>query len=410
MYEMAFVSSSKARLETLSMNGSRRARIVLDMLKKPEQILSTIQVGITLVGIISGLYGGVALADDLSPFFERIPALQFYARDLAYITVVAIITYASLIIGELVPKSLALSHPERLVLLFTPMMRLIMWLGYPIVLLLSLSTTIINKILRIDTNAERAMTEDELKFILHKSRTDGIIDDSETEMIREVFRFTDKRVKDLMTNRREVVYLKKDYPIERIKEIVSKYDYSKYVVLDEGGEGVIGVLRIKDLMFKSEIKTIDTLIKETLFVPENLLALNVMELFRQSSQSIAVVVDEHGAFVGIITLHDLMESILGDFPEKQDDMPEQITACADGSFIVSGSVEYVDLLEELGLFNYEDLKDKGFTRLSGLAMFILNRVPQSGDKFEYKNLQFEILSMEGVRIRKIKVNIADTDS
>ena len=218
MYEMALVSSSKTRLETLVGKGNKRAQNVLNQQKDPEVFLSTIQIGITLIGIVSGAYGGANIADDLVPLFTMIPFLEPYASNLAIATTVVIITYLSLIIGELVPKSIALNNPERYATLFSPIITALTKISYPFVCLLSASTKLVNKLIGLKNNEERAMTQDELKMILHQSSEQGVIDKDETEMLRDVFRFADKRANDLMTYRREIVAL---HPTDTPEEVLN---------------------------------------------------------------------------------------------------------------------------------------------------------------------------------------------
>ena len=239
MYEIALVSSSKARLETLVAKGNKSARGVLKQLEEPEKFLSTIQIGITLIGIVSGAYGGVAIADDLVPFFSLIPGAEAYARNLAMITTVAIITYLSLIIGELVPKSIALSNPERYATLFSPVMILLTKVSYPFVWLLSVSTRLLNKLIGLKSE-ERPMTQEEIKMILHQSSEQGVIDKEETEMIRDVFRFSDKRANELMTHRRDLIILHPDDTQEKVMKIIEEEHYSKYLLVDERKDEIIG--------------------------------------------------------------------------------------------------------------------------------------------------------------------------
>lgn len=216
MYEIALVSSSKARLETLVSKGNKSARGVLKQLEEPEKFLSTIQIGITLIGIVSGAFGGVAIADDVTPLFAMIPGLEAYARNLAMITTVAVITYLSLIVGELVPKSIALSNPERYATMFSPIMILLTKVSYPFVWLLSVSTRLLNKLIGLKSE-ERIMTQEELKMILHQSSEQGVIDKEETEMLKDVFRFSDKRANELMTHRRDLIVL---HPNETKEEVM----------------------------------------------------------------------------------------------------------------------------------------------------------------------------------------------
>lgn len=248
MYEIALVSSSKARLETLAGKGNKRAKGVLKQLEEPEKFLSTIQIGITLIGIVSGAFGGVAIADNVAPLFASIPGVAPYAKDLAMITTVAIITYLSLIIGELVPKSIALSNPERYATLLSPVMILLTKVSYPFVCLLSFSTKIVNKLIGLNNGEERPMTQEELKMILHQSSEQGVIDKEETEMLRDVFRFSDKRANELMTYRRDLVVLHPTYTRDEVLHIIREQHFSKYLLVEKGKDDIIGVVSVKDII------------------------------------------------------------------------------------------------------------------------------------------------------------------
>ena len=249
MYEIALVSSSEATLETKAAAGSRKAREVLRQKEEPEKTLSAIQVGITLIGIVSGAFGGVALADDLVPLFASVPLLQPYAGKLAMVTVVACITYLSLIVGELVPKTLALNNPERIAMFLSSFMRFLTRVAYPFVLLLSASTKLVSKFFGINSTGERPITEDELKFILHQSSQQGVINKEETEMIKDVFRFGDKRVNELMTHRTDVVNLYTDQTREEVLSVIETKHFSKYLLYETSSvDECLGVVSVKDIV------------------------------------------------------------------------------------------------------------------------------------------------------------------
>ena len=321
MYEIALVSSSKARLETLVSKGNKSAKGVLKQLEEPEKFLSTIQIGITLIGIISGAYGGVAIADDVTPLFAMIPGLELYAKDLAMVTTVAVITYLSLIIGELVPKSMALNNPERYATLLSPFMIILTKASYPFVCLLSASTKLTNKLIGMKDGEERQMTQEELKMILHQSSEQGVIDKEETEMLRDVFRFSDKRANELMTHRRDVVILHPDDTREKVMKTIEEEHYSKYLLVDERKDEIIGVVSVKDIiltMGNQKEFNLREIARPPLFIPESLYANKVLELFKKNKNKFGVVVNEYGSTEGIITLHDLTESIFGDILEEDE--------------------------------------------------------------------------------------------
>ena len=406
MYEIALVSSSKARLETLVGKGNKRAKGVLKQLEEPEKFLSTIQIGITLIGIVSGAYGGATIADDVEPLFALIPGVAAYAKTLAMITVVAIITYLSLIIGELVPKSIALNNPERWATMLSPFMIVLTKISYPFVCLLSASTKLMNKLIGLNSGEERQMTQDELKMILHQSSEQGVIDKDETEMLRDVFRFSDKRANDLMTYRRDIVVLHPTDTQEEVLRIIHEEHFSKYLLVERGKDEIIGVVSVKDIILMmggEQPFNLRSIARPALFIPESLYAKKVLELFKKNKNKFGVVVDEYGNTEGIITLHDLTESIFGDILEENETEEEEIVVRQDGSMLVEASMNLDDFMEAMGIMNYDDLKEEDFTTLSGLAMFLIGRVPKAGDLFSYKNLDFEVVDMDRGRVDKLLV-------
>ena len=407
MYEMALVSSSKTRLETFVNKGNKRAKRVLKQLDEPEEFLSTIQIGITLIGIISGAYGGANIADDLVPLFAMIPGLETYANNLAMITTVVIITYLSLIIGELVPKSIALNNPERYAILFSPIMMVLSKASYPFVRLLSASTKLANKLIGLGNNEERQMTQDELKMILHQSSEQGIIDKDETEMLRDVFRFSDKRANDLMTCRRDIIALHPNDTREKVLQTIQEQHFSKYLLVEKGKDDILGVVSVKDIIIMmgntNHIFDLRSIARPALFIPESLYAKKVLEIFKKHKNKFGVVVDEYGNTEGIITLHDLTESIFGDILEENETEEEDIIVRQDGSMLVEASMNLDDFMETMGIVDYEELKEEDFTTLSGLSRFLVGRIPKAGDLFTYKNLHFEVVDMDKGRVDKLLV-------
>lgn len=407
MYEMALVSSSKTRLETLVNKGNKRAKKVLKQLEEPEKFLSTIQIGITLIGIISGAYGGANIADDLVPLFAMIPGMEAYATNLAMITTVVVITYLSLIIGELVPKSIALNNPERYATLFCSVMTVLSKVSYPFVCLLSASTKLVNRLIGLGNNEERQMTQDELKMILHQSSEQGVIDKEETEMLQDVFRFSDKRANDLMTYRREIVVLHPTDTREKVLQTIQEQHFSKYLLVEKGKDDILGVVSVKDIILMmgntDQVFDLRSIARPALFIPESLYAKKVLEIFKKNKNKFGVVVDEYGNTEGIITLHDLTESIFGDILEENETEEEDIVVRQDGSMLVEASMNLDDFMEAMGILDYEELKEEDFTTLSGLAMFLVGRIPKAGDLFTYKNLHFEVVDMDRGRVDKLIV-------
>ena len=407
MYEIALVSSSKARLKTLASKGNPSAKNVLKQLEEPEKFLSTIQIGITLIGIISGAFGGVAIAHKVTPFFKMIHGAEAYADNLALITTVAIITYLSLVIGELVPKSIGLSNPEKTATTLYPFMSIITKITFPFVYLLSVSTKLLNKILGVKGH-ERSITQEELKMILHQSSEQGLIDKDETNMLRDVFRFSDKRANELMTHRTDVVFLHPHYTQAEVLNIIDEKHFSKYLLTDESQDEIIGVVSVKNIITMiGNDSTFDlrSIAQPPLFIPESLYAKKVLELFKKNKNKFGVVVNEYGGIEGIITLHDLTESIFGDILEENEVEEEPIVKRKDGSFLVDASMNIGDFMDEMGILFYKDLENEDFNTLGGLAMFFIGRIPKAGDIFTYQNLQFEVMDMDNGRVDKLLVII-----
>ncbi|WP_071146218.1 hemolysin family protein [Bacteroides ihuae] len=406
LYETALVASSKTRLATLAGKGDKAAKTVLKQLKQPEKFLSAIQIGITLIGIITGAFGGVTLVDYVTPLFEKMPATAPYASDLSMITVISIITYLSLIIGELVPKSIALANPERYALALSPIMTLLTKISFPFVLLLSISTRFINKIIGMKETEERPLTHEELRTILHQSSQQGVIDKDETEMLRDVFRFSNKRANELMTYRKDLVVLSPTDTLEETLDTIDKRHFSNYLLVDMNKDETIGVVSVKDiiLMIGSNREfDLKSIARTPLYIPESLYAKKVLELFKKNKNKFGVVVNEYGGTEGIITLHDLTESIFGDILEEDETEEEEIVKRQDGSMLVEASMNVSDFMDEMGISNNEDLEAEGFTTLGGMAMFFIGRIPRVGDAFSYKNLLFEIIDMDNGRVDKLLV-------
>ena len=363
MYELALVSASKARLETMVGKGNKRAKSVLKQLEEPEKFLSTIQIGITLIGIVSGAYGGATLSDEIEPLFLLVPWLAPYAHTLAVATIVVLITYLSLIVGELVPKSIALSDPEKWATRLSPLMIAVKNISYPFVCLLSASTKLVNKLIGLEEGSERQMTQDIV--VMHPN-------DSREEVLR----------------------------------IIREQHFSKYLLVESGKDEVIGVVSVKDIIImlgSNQPFNLRSIARPPLFIPESLYAKKVLELFKKNKNKFGVVVDEYGSTQGIITLHDLTESIFGDILEENEIEEEEIVPRQDGSMLVEGSMNLDDFMEAMGVMNYDDLKEEDFTTLSGLAMFLIGRVPKAGDLFNYQNLKFEVVDMDRGRVDKLLV-------
>ena len=413
LYEIALVSSSKSRLENMLAKGNKAAGIVLKQLDDPEKYLSTIQIGITLIGIISGAFGGAAIADDFEPLFARVSWMAEYASEIAMIVTVTLITYFSLVIGELVPKSMALSNPERYAMAFCRFIVFLSRISLPFVWLLSFSTKAVNHIMGVSATEKPGMTEDEIKMILHQSSQEGVLDKEESQMLKDVFRFTDKRANELMTSRPDVCFLRTSQSREEVLATIEEANFTKYPLIGRDKDDIIGIVSVKDIfLMQSHCGSgfdLKSIAQPALYVPETISATQVLALFKQYKNKFGIVVNEYGSTEGIVTLHDLSECIFGDIDEENEAEEPEIVKRKDGSLLIEASMNIADFMDEMGISDYEDLKKEEFNTLGGLAMHAIGRVPVAGDTFAYKNLQFEIVDMDKGRVDKLLVHPASSE-
>lgn len=405
MSEIAIVSSRKSKLDTLAKYGNKGAKTALKLLEKPENFLSAVQIGITLIGIVAGAYGGTALAEDLVPYIDRFNALKEYSNEIAFTIVVGVITYFSLIIGELVPKTLAFNNPERLASFSAPIMSILATTTKPLIWLLSVSTKMFLKLLFIKQNKENPITEEELKYMLEQGTQQGTFEKYETEIIKSIFRFGDRKASSIMTQRQDIVYVDINLSIEEITEVIDKNNKKIYPVCNGSLDKLIGIIDSSEYLMEALKKDnfrIKDILYNPLYIPESLKALKVIDKFRYAQKHFAIVIDEHGSVIGIITLHDIIENILGDLPEKDDeaDVP-QIVERKDGSFLVDG-ILMVDELNDKLKTNI-DLTDKGFVTLGGFIMDRIGTIPKTGDSFVYNDFYFEVVDMDEKRVDKVLV-------
>lgn len=403
MSEIALVSSKKARLEDYAKKGKKGAKVALSLLNEPEKFLSSVQVGITLIGIIAGAYGGLALAEDLTPFFEKFELFKAIAYELSVAIVVALITYLSLVIGELVPKTIAFNNPEAISIVVAPIMKFLSVAVSPIIWFLSFSTKIILKIFRIKKTTQPPVTEEELKILIEQGSKFGTLQSEETEMIQSIFRFGDRRADSIMTNRQDVVWIDLKDSTEKIRDIIVKNKFSKYPVCDGSLDKILGIMSIRD--FLEKIFSVDNVDLRSIIIPpvivsENTNSLKVLDKFRETKNYTAIVIDEFGAVQGMITLHDLVENIFGDLPEMFEHSEEDIFYEKDGSMLIDGSYLVDGLRDKL---NIHFLEEDKYNTLGGFVMYRLNKIPHTGDSFEYENYIFKVMDMDGKRVDKVLV-------
>ncbi|MFO7569072.1 MAG: hemolysin family protein [Smithellaceae bacterium] len=408
MYEIALVSARRSLLEEKAAAGRRGAADALALLKEPEKILSAIQVGITLIGILTGAYGGVMLAADVAPVFSGVPLLAPYAPTLAFVLVVGVMTYLAVVIGELVPKTIAIQKAEAIAMLFSPLMKIFSLAAYPLIWFLSASTRLILGLLRIKGKGETPISDDELRILLKKGSEHGVFEKGESDIINEVIRFGDKRAAALMTHRMDVQWIDTRQTPDQILNVALTTPHPRLLVCEDRIDQIKGAVNVRDILayyLRHQTLRLDEIAFEPLYIPEQAPALHVLEMFRKSQNHFGVVVNEYGSIEGIITLHDLVENIMGDLPEHAGDGEPDVYHREDGSYLIDGAkrIEDVeDLLKIVSLFDAGENKSD-INTIGGMAMFKLNRIPKTGDTFYAGGYLFEIVDMDGRRVDKLLV-------
>jgi putative hemolysin len=409
MYEIALVSSRRSRLQEKAGFVNQGAKKALILLEKPERILSAIQVGITLIGIIAGAYGGVAIADDFEPLLRKIGFLREYSEPLSVILIVGAITYFSVIIGELVPKTLALNNPEPIAILLSPVMFVFGKTVHPLIWILSASTKLVLKIFRIKPVVTPPVTEDELKILLKQSSEFGVIEKEESLIISEVFRFGEKRVNTIMTPRVDVFWIDLNDELPASVAEALNSGFSRFPVAQGDIDNIKGLVSIKDILLLEkeggDKANLLSVVSEPLFIPERMTAVKVLEIFRNTKKHFGFVVNEFGSIEGIATLHDVVENIIGDLPEQNDQVENMVFVRDDGTYLIDGSIPVDDLKDVLRIQNLfgEEETDSFITTLGGLMMHLLDKVPATGDKLIHLGYSFEIVDMDGNRVDKVLV-------
>ena len=405
MSEIALVSARKARLELEAKRGNKSAQTALKLAGEPDRFLSTIQIGITLIGILTGLYSGEAFAYNLSEVVRHVPVLEPYALGLSKTVIVIIVTYLTLIMGELVPKRIGMGYAERVSMLVARPMFLLSKLALPFVWLLSKSTSFVIKITGIKANEENKVTEEEIKAIVKEGFDGGEVQEVEQDIVERVFNLGDRNVGSIMTHRSDLVWLDVTDSIEKIREKVQENLFNIYPVASEKFDNIKGVVYLKDLFGRIDEPdfSLEQVIRPAQYLPENQSVYNALEQFKQARVKYGIVTDEFGGIQGIVTLKDIMEGLIGQVPELGEEA--EITQRADGSWLVDGQYNFYDFLE---YFDMEDLyAEHDYNTLSGVILEILERVPKTGETLNWLTFEFEIVDMDGARIDKVLVKKID---
>jgi putative hemolysin len=406
MSEIALISARKNRLETAAKKGNPSAQAALDLANAPNKFLSTVQIGITLIGILTGIFSGDKITTDVEFFVSGFESLKPYGHTVAVGIVVVTLTFFSLVLGELLPKRIGLNHPESIAKAVAIPMQMISIVTAPFIWLLTISTEFLLKILMIKPSADGKVTEEEIKAIIKEGTEGGEVQEIEQDIVERVFHIGDRKVNSLMTHRKSVVFLPLNANKKQVKEFMSKELHSVYPVYENDYDNIVGVVNLKSIFKNIDNDDFDlkTIISDAPFIMEQTTAYKALEDFKSSGVHYAFVTDEYGVFQGVITLNDILEALVGDASEfYKDDF--QLEERADGTWLVDGDYSLHDFLT---YFDLDDLiNDYDVTTVSGLIMTELSHIPKQGEKLIWQKFELEVIDMDGVMIDKVMVkNIA----
>lgn len=404
--EMAIVSSRKPRLQAMADKGNAGAKTALRLLEDPSKMLSTVQIGITGIGVIAGAYGATSLADDLTPWVASLhTALVPHASAIAFGLVILATTFLSLVLGELIPKRIALTAPEGFASIMAPMMAMIEVIASPLVWILRASTESVIRLLGLHHTRQEDVTEEELQSLIVEGERAGVIEEEEREMIQGVMRLGDRSVKAIMTPRTEVIWLDPDTPRDELLKEITDSGHSRFPVANGNADQIVGVVQTKELFAHlARTGTIDlkAVMHQPAFVPETMPVLKLLESMRGNPVRMVIVSDEYGAVQGIVTAADLLESIAGDDALSIEEGLSPPVQRDDGSWLVDGMTPVDEFEQLVGVRGLDE--DEGYSTVAGLVMHLLRAVPKTGDKAVRDPLTFEVVDMDGRRIDKVLVS------
>jgi putative hemolysin len=413
MSELAIVSARSSRLEQRARNGSTGARIALELAQDPNKFLSTVQIGITLIGIINGAYGGATLSGPFAGLLARIPALETYAEEISAIVVVLFITYLSLIIGELVPKQLALQRAETFAAAMAPSMKLLAKVSAPIVWFLSVSSDFVLRLLRAEHSDEPAVTEEEVKILLRQATDAGIFERAEQEMVAGVFDIGDRTAGELMTPRHQMVFLDITQPEEVNVQRMAEADHSAFPVCDGSTDNVIGIVTSRSLWrrhLRGEPTSIRDAMQPALFVPEIAPVLSIVEQMRDRRTTMAIVIDEYGGVEGILTFNDIFGDVVDEIGAEERDEIKGAKRRADGTWLLDGGFAAHEFRELFDTKELEGEEEGRFETIGGFLMDQLGRIPEAGESVEIPGYRIEVMDMDGNRIDKVLITPTDGET
>ena len=406
MSEIAIVVARKARLQQSANSGDAGARTALELSAHPNRFLGTVQIGITLVGILAGAFGGATLAHKIERLAVGVPALAPYAGIIGVGVVVVAITFFSLVLGELAPKRIALVHAERIASAVAAPMRVLSWLAFPLVRLLGVSTDTVLRLFRVRPSTEPHVTPEEIKILIEQGTELGVFEESEQDMIEGVLRLDERPIGAFMTPRIQMVSIDVGDPPETLRAKIVDSRHSRFPVIQGSFANVLGVVCAKDLL-KQSLSGQPTNLRQALgpplFVPETASALKVLDLFRREGTHFALVTDEYGGIQGLVTDRDILEAIVGELPSRDEPSEPEVTVREDGSFLVDGLLNIDRLKEILEIDSMPDEESGHYHTVSGFMMTQFGGIPAVGQHFEWEGFRFEVMDMDGRRVDKVLI-------
>jgi putative hemolysin len=406
MSEIALVSARKSRLESMANKGDEKAKVALALAENPEKFLSTAQIFITLIAILTGVYSGEKFGHYLQPYVEDFEFLKPYAATISTVIIVIIVTFLSIIFGELIPKRLGMLQAEKIARQVAAPMNFLSIVTHPIVWLLSKISYLIFKLFNVKTAKDNSVTEEEIKAMITEGSEHGAIEEEEKEIIERLFHLGDRNITSLMTHRTDIAWFDGSETVQQAKDKLDTVIYSSYPVCEETVDNIKGIINIKDLLKAHPGKLLKDIAKPALFVPENNTPYQLLEKFKETKIHSCFIVNEYGTLEGMITLNDIMEAIVGDVPQTGQDEYE-IVERADGTFLVDAQIPFYDFLSRFEKTDWMNEAEHDFDTLAGFVLHELEHIPKTGETFEWRGFSFEIIDMDGQRIDKLLLKISE---
>ncbi len=401
MAEIALVSARKARLEAQANKGDKDAKRALELANHPDTFLSTVQIGITLISILLGIFSGDNLKDNIASWLQNITIIKPYINSVSTVLMLIIITYVSLVLGELVPKRIGLSSPEKIAKYVARPMSILSSITFPFIWLLSISSNLLIKILRIQRN-DTSVTEEEIKAIISEGTEQGTIEEAEQEIIKRVFHLSDRNITSLMTHRSEIEWLEATKTVGEIKVELKEGMHSIYPVCETNIDKIKGFVSIKEIFMSEDAVILGNMVKQPMYVPENNTAYQVLEKFKETKVHHCFIVNEYGSIEGLITLNDILEAIVGDMSQPDEEAYE-IVERNDGSFLIDAQIPFYDFLKHIDKAEWISEEEQEFDTLAGFILHQLKEIPKTGETLYWRGFDFEIIDMDNHRIDKILV-------